>query len=62
MIDQKLLGPIFSVVEKISKNVSDTIIGEAVNLRLGTQNLNLHQISVEAAKKGLTFEDVLAMK
>jgi len=51
----------FSILEKISRNTVDTIIGEALNFRLGTKNKSIYEIAYQAAKMGITIENVLAL-
>jgi len=61
IIQPEIFLPLFSVVEKVSKYATDLILGEALNVRLGTKSLSIHQAVVEAAKTGKTFEDLLAI-
>lgn len=42
-------------------NVADTIMGQALNHRLGTQGLSMSEIIVEAAKRGLTMGELISM-
>lgn len=41
VVDINFLYLIFSFIEKIFPSVSNSLIGEAINMRLGTKNLNL---------------------
>jgi hypothetical protein len=61
MIEPTIFLPLFSVVEKIARSATDLILGEALNFRLGTKGLSIHQAVVEASKNKQTFEDILAM-
>ncbi|CDW76296.1 UNKNOWN [Stylonychia lemnae] len=56
-----MLANTFSLVETISPEVVDIFMNQALNKRLGTKGLTLSQISVEAAKRNLTLDDVIAM-
>lgn len=51
----------FTVLEKIAKGVTDMMLTEGLNLRLGTKGLSLPQIVIEAAKRNIKFEEVLAI-
>lgn len=61
-VNQETFLPLFSVIEKISKKTSDLIVTEGLNLRLGTKNLTIHQAAVEAAKRGITYGELMAIK
>jgi len=52
---------VMSILEKISRSTIDLIIGEALNMRVGTKNKKIHEVAYEAAKRNQTIEDVLAM-
>ena len=52
---------IFTVLEKISEPLATKMLGEGVNMRLGTKGLSLVQASAEAARRGMTFEELLAI-
>lgn len=51
----------FNILEKISKNTMDLIMGEGLNMRMGTKNKTLHEIAYLAAEKNMTFESILAI-
>ena len=53
---------ILTLLEKVSRSVSDMIVGEAVNMRLKTKGLSLPQVIAEAARRGMTFNELLAVK
>jgi hypothetical protein len=52
---------VFSVLEKVTKPTADTIIGEALNQRTKTKGLSIPQVAAEAARQGLSFEQLLAV-
>jgi len=52
---------VFSVLEKISRNTSDTIMTEGLNMRLNTKGLTLPQIVAEASRRGITFGELLSI-
>ena len=52
---------LFSIIEKIYKPISDKIIGEGVNHRVGTKGKTLPEVIAEGARQGKTFEEILAM-
>ena len=61
ILQAEVLLSVFSVLEKVTKPTADTIIGESLNLRVGTKGLTIPQVAAEAARQGLSFEDVLAL-
>lgn len=52
---------VMSLLEKISRKTIDLIIGEALNQRVNTKGLRIHEVAYEAAKRNQTIEEVLAM-
>jgi hypothetical protein len=56
-----LIHVIFSIVERIDKNVSEIFYTSALNKKLGTEGLNVSEIAVEAGKRGLNVSQVAAM-
>jgi len=61
LLDAETVILVFSILEKISKSTVDTILGEALNMRMGTKDKPIHEIAYEAAKKNITIESVLAI-
>jgi len=61
VIEPEVLLPVFSLLEKISKPTFSTIMGEALNHRLETSGLSMSQVTAEAARRGIGFEQLLAM-
>ena len=57
----ELIELIFSIIEKFNRKLSDKMVGEGLNMRLGTKGLTIPEIIAKAARKGLTFEDLLAV-
>ena len=49
------------VFSLLPKELSDMLIGEALNNRLGTKGLSLSEIGHEAARQGMTVNEVAAM-
>jgi hypothetical protein len=52
---------LFTVLEKIYPALADQMMAQSLNIRLGTKKLKLNQIIAEAARRGITFEELLAM-
>ena len=52
---------LFTVLEKIYPSLADQMMAQSLNIRLGTKKLKLTQIIAEAARRGITFEELLAM-
>jgi hypothetical protein len=60
-VDFDILGSIFTLLERVAPSVVKMIIGEALNNRMGTQDLTVPQIAAVAARKKQTLAEVLAM-
>ncbi len=60
-VDHETISLLFTIVEKVSRTAVDTILGEAINIRVGTKGKLIHEVAYEAAKKNMTFESVLAI-
>ena len=60
-LEQENFLLILSLIEKIDKKITYTNYGAGLNMRLGTVNLTLPQIAIEAAKRGLTFEQLASL-
>lgn len=52
---------VFQILEHIDKNVTDTFYTQSLNFKLGTKDLNISEVAVEAAKRNMSIEDVMAM-
>jgi hypothetical protein len=52
---------LFTVLEKIYPDLADLMLGQGMNVRLGTNNLTLSQTVAEAARRNLTFEQLVAI-
>jgi hypothetical protein len=48
-------------LKKSPKKTIDLILGEALNMRVGTKNLMIHEVAYEAAKQNKTLEEILAI-
>ena len=51
---------LFSLASKVYPPISDLIITESLNIRVGTKNLTFQQVIAEAARKGKSLEQLLA--
>jgi hypothetical protein len=61
LIDPEAVFVVFTILEKITRSTSDTIMGEALNQRLNTKGLSIAQTAAEAARRGLTWGDLMAL-
>lgn len=61
LLPKDLVGPAFSLLERIDKNLTDLFIGQSLNKHLGTEGLNITEIQIEANKRGMNFTDVAAI-
>ncbi|CAD8091658.1 unnamed protein product [Paramecium primaurelia] len=52
---------LFSFIEKIAPGPITSLVGEALNKRLGTEGLSVSEIAIEAAKQGIELSDLYAM-
>ncbi len=59
MSSNELLELLASLLSKVYPKLSDLLVTEAVNLRLGTKNLTLQQAIAESARRGKSFEDLV---
>lgn len=60
-VDVDIVASLFTLIERVIPDVVSLIAGEALNLRMGTKGLTIPQLSAVAARKNMTFGDVLAM-
>jgi len=61
MLSPEFLGPAFAVVEKISPIAAYMVFTLPLNKRLGTVNLTVAEIAMEANKRGLRMQDLYAI-
>lgn len=61
ILDINFVYTIFTLIEKFVPAVSKSLVGEAVNKRLGTNNLNLVQLYEVMYQRNLTVAQVFAM-
>lgn len=61
VLPKALVPVVFSLLERIDKNVTDIFFSEALNIRLGTKGLNITEIAVEAGKRNMTISDLMAV-
>ena len=52
---------VFSLMSKIYSKASDLLCTEALNIRLGTTGLSFQQVTAEAARRGKSIEDLMAI-
>ena len=52
---------IFSIMEKIDPSLVKSFIGEALNFRLGTQNLTVAEIATYISERNMTFGELTAI-
>ena len=57
---QEIVEFLFSLASKIYSPISDLMITENINIRLGKQNLTFQQAIAEAARQNKTFEELMA--
>ena len=51
----------FALVEQVAPDVSNLILGDAINMRLGTNGISIKELGLISASKGLTISEVMAM-
>jgi hypothetical protein len=61
LLDLDFVFLAFTTIEGINKDIGELMLGEAMNIRLGTKGLDLKSIAVEAGKQGKTIGDLFAM-
>ena len=59
-IGNYLIELIFSILSKVYTPFSDLLITESLNIRLNTKGLTLQQAIAEAARRGKSFEQLIA--
>ena len=52
---------VFSLMSKIYSKASDLLCTEALNIRLGATGLSFQQVTAEAARRGKSIEDLMAI-
>lgn len=61
VLDVNFVSIVFSLIETFIPSAIDTIVGEAWNKRLGTENLRIPEMYEEVYKQDTTIEDVMAI-
>jgi len=61
LLPKDFVPVVFSMLEKIDKNLTDTFFTEALNMHLGTKGLNISGVAAEGAKKGMNISDIMAV-
>jgi len=61
LLPNEFMPILFSMYEIYNPKGAYLIYGSALNMRLGTQNLTISELAAEAAKRGLSLQDVMAM-
>jgi len=61
LLSPEFIGPVFSILESIAPEAAESVFTLALNKRLNTTGLNIHQIALEAASRNLTLPDLYGM-
>ena len=61
ILDQEILQFAISILHIISRNTSDMLFNEALNIRLGTKGLSFPQIIAEIARRGINLGNLMAI-
>jgi hypothetical protein len=61
MIPEGFPPILFTMIEKISPLITNMIMADMCNMRLGTRGLNMAQIGHEVAKRNTTISELLAI-
>lgn len=61
-VEEEVFLALFGLLSQISPKTFDLIVGEGLNLRLGTDSLTLPDILFEAAKRQISFIDLLRLE
>ncbi|CAK68862.1 unnamed protein product (macronuclear) [Paramecium tetraurelia] len=61
LLSAELATYIFSFIEKFAPSISNKMVGEGLNKRLGTEGLTIPEITIEAAKRGIEIAELYAM-
>jgi hypothetical protein len=57
----EFLVTVFDLLEKYDKNSTDTFFSAALNIRLGTSDLNIRQLAAKYSEKNMTLMDAAAL-
>lgn len=57
----QLIEVLFELIEKVDSNITTQLLGEALNMRLGTTGLDLVACADAAAAQNLTFAELMAI-
>lgn len=57
----QLIEILFDLIEKVDSNITTQLLGEALNMRLGTTGLDLVACADAAAAQNLTFAELMAI-
>jgi len=61
IVDPQFFAPFFAAMDKVSPLISEQICSLGLNMRLGTENLNVSQIVEEVYKRNMTLEELYAI-
>ena len=61
LLPREFVPVMFQLVEDIKPTLAQNFYSSALNFRLGTEGLNISEIAGEAAKRGMSVSDVMAM-
>ena len=60
IVTHEVVELLFSIISYVAPDVSDKLLTDAINIRLGTEGLTLQQAIAEGARQGKSFEQILA--
>ena len=61
MLPKDFVQVAFSILERFDHNVTQIFFTDALNQRLGTEGLNITEVTIEANKKNMTIPDLWSM-
>lgn len=61
ILGKDLIPVVFSLLERIDKNITDTFYTDALNKHLGVSGMNITEIAIEANKRGLNVSSVMGL-
>ena len=61
LVPTGLIPVVFSILEDFTPSTVDIFFNQALNKRLGTDGLNVKQLSAEAARRNTSIENLMAM-
>ena len=61
LLSNEFLPVMFSMIETTNPEVSDMVFTSGLNMRLGTEGLNIAQVTQKAAEQGMTLQELMAV-